>query len=197
MWVIVALACLVLLFILLLCIPLEFNFSARINESPSCNLRLLWFFGLLDKEIKKKAKRTTAQKKKPPAKQKGKINASFIYQVFKTRGLFTQLLLLIERIVKSIVIRKALVHVNLGFENPSDTALLYALSGPINYLFNKPAYDIRLIPVFDGDLYFDAYLNILVRLIPASIMLAVLGFIFSFPVLRMVKMAVEMQWKKV
>jgi hypothetical protein len=196
LWVIVALACILFLVILLLCVPVEFKFSARINESPSCHVRFLWLFGLINKELRKKEKKPSTQRKEPKAKQKSSANASTFFTIIKTRGLFKQLWLLVKSLARSFTIKKALVHVNLGFENPSDTALLYALAGPINYLFNKPPYDIQITPIFDVDLYFDAYLDVIARVIPLFMVIGILGFVFSLPVFNIIKTVVVMRWKK-
>jgi hypothetical protein len=84
----------------------------------------------------------------------------------------------------------------LGFENPADTALLYSLAGPINYLFSKPSCDIKLTPIFEGDLYFEAYLSGMARIIPILGILAALRFVFSLPVVRIVKTMAVMRWKR-
>ena len=197
MWVVIALACIVLLVILLLCIPIDLKFSAVINENPHFNIRLLWFFGLVDHELRKTGGKTKTIKAKTKQKQKHKLKIASIFRIVRTRGLFGQLWLLVKGITRSFSIKKLLVHVKLGFENPADTALLYSLAGPINYLFNKPSCDIKLMPIFEGDLYFEAYLSGIARIIPILGVLAALQFVFSLPVLRIVKTMAVMRWKRV
>jgi hypothetical protein len=159
-------------------------------------MRLLWLFGLVDQELRKKEKMIPTQKKEPKAKQKSTTNVSIFFTIIRTRGLFKQLWLLAKSFAKSLTIKKALVHINLGFENPSDTAVLYALTGPVNYLFNKPPYDIQLTPVFEGDFYFDAYLDVIARVIPLFMVVGFLGFVFSLPAFNIIKTMVAMRWKK-
>jgi hypothetical protein len=199
LWVIVALACIIFLFILFLCIPIEFKLSARINENPSCNVRIFWLFGLVNQELRRKEtnkKKDSPQKKEPKTEGKSRVNASFFYAIIKTRGLCKQLRLLMKRVIKSLKIKKLLLHLNLGFEDPSDTALLYALTGPVNYLLNNPPYDIRINPIFDGDLYFDANLDVMVRIIPVFPMMGFLGFVFSLPVFNIIKLLAVRRWKR-
>ena len=196
MWVIVALACLVFLLILLLSIPIEFRFSARISEEPSFKARILWFFGLLDQDLKKKSRSASIKREEPKPDQKKRIKVSAVLTFFKNRDFLRQCLVFVKRILKSITIKKFLLHANLGFENPSDTAILYALAGPLNYLCDKPDRDIKLNPVFDGDLYIDISANVIVRAIPLYIMGALLQFVFSIPVLRISSKMAMMQWKK-
>jgi hypothetical protein len=98
--------------------------------------------------------------------------------------------------MRSFSIKNLLVHVKLGFENPADTALLYSLAGPINYIFSKPSCDIKLMPIFEGDLYLEAYLSGMARIIPILGILAGLQFVFSLPVLRIVKTMAVMRWKR-
>ncbi len=148
----------------------------------------------MDHELRKRGRKTKTITAK--TKQKHKPNAAAIFHILRTRGLFGQLWLLVKRIKRSFSIKKLLVRVKLGFENPADTALLYSLAGPISYLFGKPSCDIKLMPIFEGDLYFEAYLSGMARIIPILGVLAGLQFVFSLPVLRIVKTMAVMRWKR-
>ena len=68
MWVIVAIACLVVLLCIVLCVPLDMILQADFDGKPKFRLRLSWLFGLVSREIaggkKKPAEETRAEKGK-------------------------------------------------------------------------------------------------------------------------------------
>ena len=83
MWAIIILASLIILFILILSIPLDFIFDINTRKSPRFSIRLSWLFGLVDTDLKKtkskpeQAKKTIEEK---PKKRKGP-RAGTIYQI--------------------------------------------------------------------------------------------------------------------
>ncbi len=186
MWVIIALFSLILLVILVLCIPLDLIFQVNTSESPTFRIRLLWFLGLIDRDLKKPKKK--ADKKEKPArvrqKSRRRISASTIYQILRTRGLFTQLRRLVVSIFRSLKIKELSANIKLGLENPADTAFLFALIGPANFLLSMLPYKINVWPSFDGDLPLEAYLHGAIRVWPILVILASLRFVFSIPALK-------------
>jgi len=189
LWVIVALVSLIILIILVLCIPLDLVFQANVSESPSFRLRLLWLFGLIDKDLKKAKEKPQKKEKITRAGQKPRrrINARIVYRILRTRGIFTHLRHLVISIFRSLKIKELAANIKLGLENPADTALLFALLGPLYFLLNKLPYEINVLPSFDGDISLEAYLHGVIRLWPILLILALLRFVLSVPALRIYK----------
>ena len=191
MWVLIALLILFLTIILILCVPVDFIFSARINERPSYTMQLFWFFGMVKSDLKKtKAKTSKNSKTIKKSHDRHNIKTSTLIHVLKIKGLFPKLYELIVTVMKSLKIRRLAINLKLGFENPADTAFLFALAGPINYLCNMPAYNINLSPLFDGDFFLDATIYNVTRIWPILIIAALFRFIFSLPVIRIAKILV-------
>ena len=195
-WVIIALVVLVLL---ALCIPLDLIVHVNTNESPACRLRLLWLFGIVDQDLKKHREKTA--KKEKPAKAKGTkrrhgITPATICQVLKTRGISSQLKRLVLGIYRSLRIKELAAHLKLGLENPADTALLFAITGPLNFFFSLLPYKITIAPTFDSDLALEASIHGIARLWPVLLLFAVAQFIFSVPALHIARIVIRARWKK-
>lgn len=190
MWVIVALASLIVLILLVLCIPLDLIFQVNTNKSPVFRIRLLWLFGLIERDLKKAKKEEPEKKEKitrGESKPKHRISASTVYQILRTKGLFTNLRRLVVNIFKSLKIKELAANIKLGLENPADTALLFAFLGPIYFLLNMLPYEIYVLPSFESDISLEAYLHGVIRLCPIMVILALLRFVFSAPALRITK----------
>jgi hypothetical protein len=190
LWVIVALVSLIVLIILILCIPLALVFQVNTSKSPVFQIRLLWLFGLIDRDLKKAKKEEPEKEEKitrGEPKPKRRISASTVYQILRTRGLFTHLRRLLVSVFKSLKIKELAANIKLGLENPADTALLFALLGPLYFLLNKLPYEINVLPSFDGDITLEAYLHGVIRLWPILVVLALLRFVFSVPAIRISK----------
>jgi len=203
LWVIVALLCLLLLILLILCIPLELILSITLNESPTYKLRLLWLFGLLDRELKKtpgEPKQPTPKEKvtKLRRKQKRWISLITIYRIARIAGLWQQLKQLAVGIFTSLKIRELTANLKLGLESPADTAWLFAIAGPANFFFSllPHQHQITISPSFEGDLVFDASVHSIVRLWPILVVFALLKFVFSLPAMRVAVTFVAIRWKR-
>lgn len=191
MWVFITLVSLIVLIILVLCVPLDFIFYVNTSERPAFRGRLLWLFGLVDWDIRKdkgkikreKGERAARARRKPSPR----ISASTIVQILRTSGLFAQLRRLVAGIFKSLKIKELAANIKLGLENPADTALLFAMAGPVNFLLSLLPYKISVWPSFDGDITFEAYLQGAARLWPILLVLALLKFVFSLPALRIAR----------
>jgi hypothetical protein len=197
LWVFIALAVLILFIIMVLCIPLDFIFAANINESPSYRMRLLWCFGLVSRDLKKTTGKATNGKGNVKVRvNRRRISVHTIIQILKTEGLFPQLWRLIADVYRSLKIKCLVINLKLGMENPADTAFIFALAGPVNYILNTLPYDIKIQPIFDGDFFLDANIRSITRLWPILIILALLKFIFSLSMIRIAMTLVMTRWKK-
>jgi len=187
LWVIVALVSLIVLIILILCIPLALVFQVNTSKSPVFQIRLLWLFGLIDRDLKKAKKEEPEKITRGEPKPKRRIKASTVYRILRTRGLFTHLRRLLVSVFKNLKIKELAANIKLGLGNPADTALLFVLLGPLYFLLNKLPYEINVLPSFDGDITLEAYLHGVIRLWPILVVLALLRFVFSVPAIRISK----------
>ncbi|MFC1905252.1 hypothetical protein ACFLXL_00400 [Chloroflexota bacterium] len=196
-WVIIALACLLLLILLTLCIPIDLVISVDTRQNPKYKVRLLWLFGLIDWQFKKAAKKPETQPQvTSKQKQRRRIGTRTVYRIFRTKGLWLQLKHLIVGIYKSLKVKELTAHLKLGLESPVDTGILFAIAGPVNYLLSLLPHKIKIWPVFDSDIVFEAYGNGTARLCPALVMITLLKFIFSLPSLRVARIFVGSKWKR-
>lgn len=201
LWVIVALAALVIVILLVLCIPLDLIVHVNTSESPAYKVRLLWLFGLVAKDLKKARGKKPAKKEKAAEvrakKKRGRvISPGTIYRILRTTGLFSQVKRLLTGIVNSLKIKHLAANLKLGLENPADTALLFAVTGPVNFLLSLLPYKITIWPTFDSDLALEAYVLGAARLWPVLLVFALLKFIFSWPALQITRILVTTRWKK-
>ncbi len=199
LWVIIALAALVIVILLLLCIPLDLTVQVNTSKSPACKLRLLWLFGLIDHDLRKPREKPQEKRKAGTAREKKRgrsIRPDTIYRILRTTGLFSQVKQLLAGIVNSLKIKHLAANLKLGLENPADTALLFAITGPVNFLLSLLPYDITIWPTFDSDLAFAAYVQGIARIWPILLVFALLKFIFSLPIMRIARILVATRWKK-
>ena len=201
LWVIVALAALVIVILLVLCIPLDLIVHVNTSESPAYKVRLLWLFGLIDQDLRKTTGKKPAKKEKVAEvrtkKKPGRgISPSTIYRILRTTGLFSQVKRLLTGIVNSLKIKHLAANLKLGLENPADTALLFAVTGPVNFLLSLLPYRITIWPTFDSDLALEAYVHGAARLWTILLVFALLKFIFSWPALQITRILVTTRWKK-
>jgi hypothetical protein len=198
LWIVAAFVCLLLFILLILCIPFDLFFSITINENPAYRLRLLWLFGLLDRELRKterkpKKKQRVAETTKKP---KHRIDASTVYRILRTRGLWAQLKRLVTGIYKSLDIKELTAYLKVGLENPADTGLLFAIAGPANFLLSLLPYRITIYPSFEGDIVFEAHAQGITRLHPIMVLVALLKFLFSSPAMYITRIFVVSRWKR-
>ena len=199
LWVIIALAALIIVILLVLCIPLDLTVQIDNSKSPACKIRLLWLFGLIDQDLRKIKEKTKEKRKAGTVREKKRgrgIRPDTLYRILRTTGLFSQVKQLLAGIVNSLKIKHLAANLKLGLENPADTALLFAITGPVNFLLSLLPYDITIWPTFDSDLAIEAYVHGIARLWPILLVFALLKFIFSLPIIRIARILVTNRWKK-
>lgn len=191
MWVIATLAGLVGLIILVLCVPLDAALSMDASGRPKFRLRLVWLFGLINKEVSR-------EKKKPEEKLKKKRGIGFrsILKILRTRGLPGQFKDLVRGILGQLKIKDLVANFKIGLDNPADTGLLFALIGATTSFLRLPSqYQIRVQPSFDKAV-FEGFSYGHVRLRPIKLVGPFMRLVFSLAALRVVKMLVLSKWKK-
>ena len=200
MWVIATIASLAAVIILVLCIPLNAVLRIDVHGRPKSQVKLVWFFGLVSKEITRGKKGTEEEKGVAKGKQKpGKrrIKARSIFQILRTRGLLKQLKRLLQDILKCLKIRDLKVNLRIGLDDPADTGLLLALIGPATFfLGSSRVHEIRVQPSFEDEAVFEGYLHGAVRLVPIQLAIPFLRFVFSLAAIRTAKTLVLAKWKR-
>lgn len=197
MWLIVALASLVVLFLLVLSVPLDLAFHLDVHGRTRSSLRLVWLFGLLDKELGRRKKKAKPKKSKPKKDKERKGGARKALNVLRTKGLLRQIKVLVTDVFNSLRIRQFRANFSIGLDNPADTGLLFAVIGPMFVFFSPPdKYSINIRPSFEDEAILEGYMQAVVRLLPIRLVLPLLKFVFSPPTLRLIKTAVSAKWKK-
>jgi len=170
LWVIATLASLAAVIILALCIPLDAVLRIDVHGRPKSQVRLVWFFGLVSK--------------------KRRIKARTIFQILRTRGLLKQLKRLLQDILKCLKIRDLRVNFRVGLDDPADTGLLFALIGPATFFLGSSRFhEIRVEPSFEDEFVFEG-------LVPIQLAIPFLRFVFSLATIRAAKTLVLAKWKK-
>ena len=200
MWVVITLASLAAVIILILCIPFNAVLHIGVYGRPKFQVRLVWLFGLVSKEVTKGKKRPEEEKgvtegKRKPGKRK--IKARTIFQILRTKGLLKQLKRLLQDILKQLKIRDLKANLRIGLDDPADTGLLWALIGPATFfLGSSRVHEIRVQPSFEDEAVFEGYLHGAVRLVPIQLAIPFLRFVFSLAAIRTAKTLVLAKWKR-
>ena len=188
MWVGITLATIAVLFILVLCIPLDIAFHIDVYGRPSFRIRLIWLFGLVSKELGK-------GKRKPEKKRK--ITAKTLFEILQVEGLVKKLCDLGKDILSRVRVRELRANFKLGLDDPADTALLF---GPIYtatlFLGSFCPHEIAVQPSFNGEAVCEGYLYGAVRLRPIQVVTPLTKFAFSLATVRAVKILVRSKWKR-
>lgn len=200
MWFIVVLVSLVALFILFLCIPVELVFRANTQGRPKFSLRLIWFFGLVKRDLRQfgkthKEKTVVKFEEKPGRNWLQRIKVT--WEIMQTKGLLKQFRRSIIRTIRSIQVRELAANLKVGLDNPADTGLLFAFIAPVNLVVNYfvPCH-INIEPSFAGESFVTGNANAVVKLIPIHLAASLGGLAFSLPALRATKKLVLYRWKR-
>jgi len=200
LWAIVALASLAVLVVFFLCIPLDMVLRLDTDKRPRLRTRLVWFFGLVSKEIgraKKKSKekeRGTEEKLKP---RKRRVNTRTIFRILRTRGLLGQVKSLLKGILSHLRIRDLMADITVGLGDPADTGLLFAIIGPtIFFLGSSHFHEVRVQPSFEDEIVFKGYVSGALTLLPVQMVIPLLRFALSLPTMRIVKTLVVSKWSR-
>ncbi|MCJ7655993.1 MAG: DUF2953 domain-containing protein [Dehalococcoidia bacterium] len=199
MWAIAALASLAVLITLLLCVPLDLVFRTNIDGKPRFGMRLIWLFGLVSHEVRRRKKKPEEERaiehKQKPKDWIWRIRVTF--EVLRTKGLLRQFVSLVKRIRRHIKIKELVANFNVGLDNPADTGLLFAFIAPANLLLSYfSPHQIRIEPSFTGEATLEGHLYGAVRVRPIQLAAPLMGFAFSSPTLRAVKKLVLSKWKR-
>ena len=199
MWVLIALASLVAVIILVLCVPLDMVFNVEVYGRLRFRMRLAWLFGMVDKEIKKGKKKPEEKKMVVAGKRKRRmrISARTIIRILRIKGLPRQFIEFLKDLLGQFRIRNIRADFRLGLDDPADTGILFSLLSPAElFLDSFLPCRIRVHPSLYGEAVFEGCLCGTVRLRPIQVVKPFIGFIFSLPTIRTIKLLVLSKWKK-
>jgi hypothetical protein len=198
LWFIIALASLVALIVLFLCIPVELVFRANTEGKPKLSLRLVWFFGLFNRDLRQivhEWEQKKVVKDKPHSNWLQRVKLAL--EILQTRGLLKQLGSFIMRTYRSTKVRELAANLKVDLDNPADTGLLFAFIAPANLLTNYfLPYPIKIEPSFAGESFITGYVNARIKLTPIQVLAPATGLAFSVPSFRAVKKLVLYRWKR-
>jgi hypothetical protein len=198
LWFIVALASLAVLIILVLCIPVEILFRADMEERPKVSLRMIWFFGLFNRDFRQIVHewgQKEVVKGKPDSNWLQRVKLAL--EILQTRGLLKQLGGFVMETYRSMKVREFAANLKVDLDNPADTGLLFAFIAPTNLLTNYfLPYPIKIEPSFTGESFITGYLNARIKLMPIQMVASATGLAFSVPSFRAAKKLVSYRWKR-
>jgi hypothetical protein len=199
LWVIAVLVSLIVLVTLFLCIPLELVFRSNTGERPKFSLKLVWFFGLVTRELRHTKKKPEGkgiiQYESKPSDWIQRLRVTF--DILQTKGLLKQLIRFIKGNIRRIKVREFAANLKIGLDNPADTGLLFAFMAPVNLAVSYfLPYQVKIEPSFSGEFPITGYLYGTARLWPIQLAASLLGFAFSLPTLRATKKLVLHKWKR-
>jgi len=190
---------LAVLIIFVLCIPLDVAFHIDMYGKPKFRLRLVWFFGLVSKEVKKREKKPEEKKEITKDRRKKKRRTEFrtILKILQIKGLPKQLKNLVRGILGQLKIRDLVANFRVGLGNPAETGFLFALIGPVAFFLSSvTAHEIRVQPAFGDEAVLEGFSYGNVRLRPIQLVVPFLRAAFSLATIRAVKTLVLSRWKR-
>lgn len=116
-----------------------------------------------------------------------------VFAVLRTRGLLRGLFHLLRDVLRSLKPRRLRVEFVIGLEDPADTGRLAGVLAPLRLLFGKQTLgresnvSIDVTPDFSGP-RLQGYSCASVQFVPLKLIAIVIGFLFSAPVFRAVKL---------
>ncbi len=191
---------LVALFLVLLCIPVQLALEANLTEERRFNVSLVWFFGLLRLSLKRRKPRPArAQKPKEKAKMSPRDRwrrLQMVLSIIRIKGLARQTIRLFARLLKTIKFLDAAIDLKLGLGDPADTGMLFAFIGPFTPLIRSYApFPVSLQPLMD-DSWISGYSRGRISVQPVRLGPPILGFLFSRPAFRLIRVMLAQRWKK-
>ena len=199
MWVLIALASLLVIIIVVLSVPLDLVFRVEVYGRPRFRMRIRWLFGGVSREIRRGEKKPEEKKRVTEVRRKAgkRPKVKTMVKILRTRGLLRQFKRLLKGVFRQFRIRDLAADLRVGLHNPADTGLLFALLGPAVFFLNSALpCQIRVQPSFGDEAALEGYLHGEVRLQPIRLVGPLAEFAFSLPTMRVAKAMVLGKWKR-
>ncbi len=168
----------------------------EISGKPRFNIKLLWFFGLVTKEIRKDSRHELEKDAECKPKLKDLRKTTSVFEFLRTKGMLGQITGLLKSILKRLKIKELIANFKLGLDNPADTGLLLAYMAPFSVFLNSFfSRQIRMELSFAGDAILEGSVFGAVRILPIHLIPALAGFAFSPSTVRAIKPLVLAKWR--
>lgn len=164
-------------------LPLEVALRLGLGSGIKFNILLSWLSGVLKKELRWKS-HGGAVERLTEGGYRFENTVQLFSSILRIKGLPAQFLHLIGNCLKRLKMKEFVARLQIGLDNPADTGLLFAYLSPLSLLGLVPLCKIELEPSFGGDVIVQGYLSAKVEMKPAWIVLPVISFIFSSPVIK-------------
>lgn len=180
------------LFIILLFMPVEFEFTGNFANKPVVKLRIYYLCRLIVWDVGRRKQRNPLKQRDADKAGAQLISLPLALQLIGVHGLVESAGKLIIKLVRSI--KPGRVAADLAFSLGDDyhTAMLMGALLPLQlYSEFPPQYNIRLQPVFEGDLSLEGYIYGSWQMRPAAVTAHCLAFAFSRPAWRAAALILE------
>jgi hypothetical protein len=186
-WVVVALASLVVLAVLVLCVPVDAVLTLDTLAECKFRIRLVWLFGLVRHEFGPEKRKPEAPQPSR-AKRERRIRFRTIWRILRTKGLLTKTKNLARDVLSRIKIKEIAVNLMLGLDDPADTGLVFAVIGAAKPFLKLPRqYELTIEPSFSGQPFFQGYARSVLRLQPIRLVIPIGRFVFSPAMFRVLR----------
>ena len=187
--VVIGIAAFIVLVLLILAVPVDIELLFDSQAKCKLRLRMIWLFGLFSQEIGQ-------HKQKRRKKIKSRMDVQAAWRVLKIQGFFRHLKRLIKRIFRQIRVKALAVNIKIGFDDPADGGMIFAVIGAVKPLIGQPErFEFEVQPVFSNHSFVDGYVRCVFQIQPLSFIFSFLQWIFSVPTLKMVGIMVSSMWK--
>lgn len=189
MWVIGIVAGVLLFLVLLLLIPIDLVFSVERDVRFRSNVRVVWLFGLIGKDIGGGKKRQGHEEGEGGrVKKRRGEKVEYLIAALNTEGFPQRLFGFLRDVFRLLKVRDLKADFRMGLGGPMETAMLFAILGPAMALvrsFSSVA-DIRIEPDFEKETL-EGHCEGDMRAVPLRLVKPLLSFLFSMPTLRAAK----------
>ncbi len=187
MWVLIVLGSLVLLFILLLCVPVNALVDWDSARQPKIRFRLAWLFGIIRFTPRRKSPEKEAAHEK---KKRRRPRWRRILKIITTRGLFGKVASFIRSCLRQVKVRELKGDIELEVEDPADAGFYYAAAGLVFSLFRLSWLErVSIRPVLGEEVALRGNARADVRVFPITLVVPTLRFVFSRPFLHVARIS--------
>lgn len=171
------------LFLFLIAVPIELKFQFDSLNSPRFRMRIGWLFSLVELDLphRKQSSKQSRKRVKPKRKRTG-------YRVFLkllSRPLLLRFLDFIRKTCRAVHLKQLRADIRAGLGEPADTGILFgAVSALFPFRGMTEVVRMQWEPDFGQEPVIEGTSEGTIRLRPIEMAPAVIGFVFSKPVLK-------------
>jgi hypothetical protein len=186
-WVVVALASLLVVLISILCVPVDAILNLDTSAERKFRLRLVCLFGLISPELGREGREPKTRRPGRP-KRKRRVGLRTIWRLLRTKGLLAKTKNLVRDVLSRIKIKEIAVNLRLGLDDPAATGLAFAVIGAARPFMKLPRqYELTIQPSFSDQPFFQGYLRGVLRLQPIRLVIPIGRFVFSPTMFRVLR----------